>query len=135
MSLAWYISVEREISGLDTFVNGKSIAHVSEKKLAAIVGKLGIRPLTDFFSASPDEVADLVGESWGDAGEIAGMPEEQWFSAKEGLDTVRPLLAYLREKEGELDRQEYIVSDLEEYERILDVLAEEGVRWHLSIDI
>ncbi len=135
MSLAWYISTERDISGLDTSVDGKSIAHASEGKLAAIVEELGIRHPMDFFSTSLEEVEGLIGESLGDAGDMPSLSEEDWFSAEEGLNTVRPLLAYLREKEGELDHQEEIIFDLKEYERILAVLAKEGVRWHMSIDI
>lgn len=135
MGLAWYISAEREVPGLDTFVNGKAIAHAEEMRLAAIMEALGVKPLMEFFSSAPEELADLLGEFEDEAGAVPQLPEEEWFSAAEGLSTVTALLAYLRERRGELEDQDYIVSDLEEYERVLDALAREGVRWHLSIDI
>ena len=120
---------------MDTFVNGKAIAHAEEKRLAAIMEALGVKSLVEFFSTVPEELSGLLGEFEDEAGAVPGLPEEEWFSAAEGLSTVTALLAYLRERKGELEDQDHIVSDLEEYERVLDALAREGVRWHLSIDI
>lgn len=134
MGLAWFISTENEVPGLDTFVDGKSIAHASEGKMAAIVEKLGIRHPMKFFSTSLEEVEDLIGEPL-DVESMAQVPDEEWFPAEAGLDAVKPLLAYLRENEGELEHQEDVIRDLEGFERILLDLKEKGVRWHMSIDI
>ena len=135
MGLAWYISAEREVAGLNTFVDGKAIAHADEKWLTGIMKKLNIKPIMDFFSANPEELADLFGDFGEETGEMPTMPEEEWFSAEEGLATIKPLLDYLGKHKGEVENQDYIVRDLEEYQRILEVLATEGVGWHLSIDI
>ena len=135
MGVAWYISTEREVPGLDTFVSGKAIAHADEKSLAAIVERLGVKPLMEFFSSNPEELADLLGDFEEEATSMPEMPEEEWFSAEKGLSAVRPLLAYLRQHDGELEDQDYIIRDLEDFERILDTLRREGVGWHLSIDI
>ena len=86
MGLAWYISAETEVPGVDIFVDGKSIAHASEGKMAAIVEKLGIRHPMKFFSTSLEEVEDMIGEPL-DVDSMAQIPEEEWFSAAAGLGT------------------------------------------------
>lgn len=162
MGVALFIVPEREVEGLDTFVDGKALAHV--KDLDGLAHQAGVRPLMEFFSMGPGDYLGILGEE-GDDGELhlpAGMepPVETWFDAESGLDTVRGLLRHLADRPGAFveaeraaeDRGEFkgvfagrsrrrgisvdrVVEDLREFEAVLSGLAREGVRWHLSVDV
>src|SRR5580693_2351656 len=87
MGAAHYIVLEREIDGLDTMIDGKSLSrHIESLDKAA--QKLGVRPLSEFFSMTPEEMSDFLGD---DATDLK-LPPLQQFSTKDGLTTVRALL-------------------------------------------
>ena len=60
------------------------------------------------------------------------FPPEQWFSAEEGLLTIRRLRETARAEK--IDNLAKILADLDEFERILEVAKEQGVGWHLAVD-
>jgi hypothetical protein len=123
MGAAYYIVLEKEIEGLDTMMNGKSLSR-HMKSLDKAAQELGVRPLSKFFSMSPEDLAEFMD------GDIDNkLPPLEQFSAKDGLATVKALLAH---KPIHLD---HVVEDLRECERILAVAAEHGVGWHLQIDV
>lgn len=132
VSLAYFIVTDKEVEGLDTFVNGKAVAHASEKGLAKLCGQLEVRPLTDFISQSPEELAELLDDLGSDVPEP--LPEEAWFTPEEGLMTVRALIAHLSGNPGALRNAVAIVDELREYEAVLSRLIGPGVRWHFSVD-
>lgn len=135
MGLAWYIAAEEEVAGLETFFNGKSIAHADEARLEALCEQLRVRPMMDFFSVDPDETEALL-QAYLDSGdEPLETPEEEWFAAEDGLLTVRALTTFLADNPAQLDRQSEILLELAEYQRILESLQRSNVRWHLAIDI
>ncbi len=129
MSLAWFVALEREIPGFDPFVNGKFIAKAGDQ-LDAVAKSSGVTPLMDFFSASPEVLEAMAEEAGEDA--LVGGPEEQWFTAEDGLKTVRVLLQAA--SDGKLPSSEKIASDLRELETVLEKARAHGVRWHLAID-
>ncbi len=131
MSVAFYIVPEREIEGFDCFVNGKAVAHASEKKLAKICQSLGVKPLTSFYSQDPEELAALLE---GEGLEAGGYPDQEWFEAEEGVTTVAALIGYLRTNPEKLSDAEAVLDDLEQYKRVLERLASERVRWYLALD-
>ncbi len=146
MGVALFIVPEREVEGLDTFVDGKALAHL--KDLDSLASEAGVRPLMEFFSAGPDDLLGILGEE-GDDGELhlpAGIesPEVAWFDAGDGLVTVRGLLRHLAnhpEKDvlpgltREGVRADWLVEDLRQFEQVLLGLDRAGVRWHLSVDV
>ncbi len=105
---------------------GKPIAHWDQDELEELAKRLGVRPLMEFFSASPDEVAEMAGLS---ADEI-DVPDEQWFEPREGLRTVRSLKEHLASIPG----AEEVVLDLADMERVLQEADGRGLKWHLMID-
>ncbi|MFN3581874.1 MAG: hypothetical protein ACK4VV_15545 [Pseudomonas sp.] len=134
MGLAWYIAIEQDVDGLETFFNGKSIAHADEERLEELCMQLGVRPLMDFFSVDPVETEALL-EAYLDADEEPlSTPEEEWYPADQGLLTVKTLREYLLAHPGQLDNQQAVLEDLTEYQRILETLKRHQVRWHLAID-
>lgn len=123
MSVAWYIVLEQKIPALDPFVNGKALAHAS-KELDALTKQAGLRPLMEFFSASPAELKSLGVEGANE------LPTEQWFTAEDGLRTVRALI--VEAEKGKMGQR--ILDDLAKFERVLEAAYEHGVRWHLAVD-
>ena len=132
MAVAYYIETEEQIEDLDMSVDGKAIAHADPAKLEIIFRKLRVKPLIEFVSADTEDIADILEDVDDDGFEL---PDEAWFSAVEGVESVSALLTYLSEHDGELEGQPDVIADLESYQRILTTLAERHVRWHLSIDL
>jgi hypothetical protein len=124
MSAAYYIVLEREIDGLDTMMNGKSLSRHMES-LDAAATKLGVKPLSKFYGLSADEAANFGDEMM----EGIELPPLEQFSARDGLTTVKALLAYTPV------HVDHVVDDLKECEHILTVAAEHGVSWHFQIDV
>jgi hypothetical protein len=131
MGVALFIVPEREIPGLDVFVNGKALGHSEE--LDRLAERAGVRPLMGFFSQDPAEAAAFFEDEGIDAPED-GFPLEEWFPAEEGLTTIRGLLSYLEANPAEVPDSSGLIEDLKEFESLLGRLASEGVGWHLSVD-
>ena len=121
MGAANYIVLEKEIAGLDTMIDGKSLSRHMES-LDAAARQLGVRPLSEFFSMPPDELAEFM-----DGADDVELPPLQQFSAQDGLVTVRALLPRPEAQPA--------IQDLKECERILQAAAEHGVGWHFQIDV
>jgi hypothetical protein len=132
MSVALYIVLERHVLGFDHHVNGKALGHAGEL-LDVLAEKAGTKPLMEFFSASPEEMSEIVA-SHGVAVEKNAtlFPTERWFPAEEGLMTIRGLREAARTEK--LDNLEKILADLDEFERVLKGAKEHGVGWHLAVD-
>jgi hypothetical protein len=123
MSAALYIVVENKPEETDVFVNGKALAG-AEDRLVAAAQKLGVPELMSFFSQDPEEAADFM--------DTDALPEEQWFRPNDGLRTIRALLAHFAASAKTGDAA--IVSDLREFETVLQRLQEAQLRWHLAVD-
>ena len=132
MSVAWYIVLERKIPGFDHGVNGKALGRAG-KVLDALAEEAGTQPLMDFFSASPEELAGFAEDHGMDIKEQATkLAPEKWFSANEGLKTVRALARAV--DNGKTEHAEAILDDLKEFKKVLEVAANNGIGWHLAID-
>jgi hypothetical protein len=123
MGAAYYIVLEREIDGLDTMMDGKALSRHMET-LDETAQSLGVRPLSDFFSMAPEDIADVLGDA--DIIKDSRVSLEQ-YSAQDGLATIRVLLAQPEAQPA--------LHDLKECERVLAIAAEHNVGWHFQIDI
>src|SRR5215213_3919209 len=112
MGAAYFIVLEREIEGLDTSMDGKSLSRKMEA-LDDAAHELGVRPLSAFFSADPEQLAEFVADEEGNAGSIE-LPPLHNFTAQDGLVTVRALVAHAAA------RADGVAEDLRECERILN---------------
>ena len=123
MGSAYYIVLEKEIDGLNTTMDGKSLSlHIGALDKAAV--ELGVRPLSEFFSMPPDELAEFM-----DGTDNVELSASQQFSAQEGLTTIRALLGHTPV------HKDWVVEDLQDCEQILKIAAAQGVGWHFQIDI
>ncbi len=132
MSVAFFIVTEREIDGLDTFVNGKAIAGLGDEALQAACTAAGVRSVYDYVSADPEELADFFDdEELDDSVELA--PEE-WFAAEEGLAWAVKLIDYLEAHPEAVEGSAEVREDLIEYRAVFEALQAHGVRWHFQVD-
>ena len=128
-----YIVVEGEDPGFDIFVNGHALAR-NEDALEKLAIRLGVKPLLEFFSADENSMALLLEEGAGDPEWARTLPPPQWFSPEDGLITICTLLDFLREAPLPLGAETAsVVSELEEYERVLRKTAVRHLRWQLAV--
>jgi len=130
MSSALYIVLDREVPGLDTFMNGKALA-AAEEVVTAHCERLGVRDLWSFYSVDPLDVADRL-DDVDDFGDLDGREPaaaEAWFPVTEGLVTVRALRGALPGQTGTA-----VLEDLGDMERILAEAERAGARWYLAVD-
>ncbi len=129
MSVAVYIACEREPEGVDTYVDGKAIGHVDPDLLDEIAERAGATPFYEFMSYDPAELADeMVGV---DPSEAA---PEQWFPARDGLQSIQRHRGYLADNPDEVDDADAIIRDLEDFERLLILLDKKGIGFHFAVD-
>jgi hypothetical protein len=126
------IVLEKKIPNLNANVNGKLLSKKSGF-LESVAREIGVTTLFSFFSVSHSEVNSFL-DAHGESVETMGitLPTERWFSAEEGLNTVRKLISHLEKLEP--SESELTISNLKEFERVLEAANEGGVRWHLAID-
>lgn len=125
MSVAWYVVLEREIPGFDPFINGKALAKAGDS-LDAIAESSGVKPILSFFGVTPGMLAFAENEG----AELPSAVEEAWFTAAEGLKTIGLLLEKVEQHSGNVP----LVTDLEDFRRVLETLQKHSVRWHLAVD-
>ena len=123
MGAAYFIVLERKIDGVDAGMDGKSLSRHTES-LDEAARQLRVCPLSEFFSADPEQMAEFMEE----AGDME-LPPLQQFTAQDGLATVRALASHAAAQ------ADGVAQDLHECERILSAAAQHGVGWHFEIDI
>ena len=133
MAATLYIVVEGEDPGFDIFVNGHALAR-NEDAIERLAQRLKVNPMLEFFSADENSMALLLEQGAGNPDWVHHLPEPQWFSPAAGLNTVSALLEFLREAPTALGSETAMVlSELREYERVLQKTADRGLRWHLAV--
>jgi hypothetical protein len=133
MAASLYIVVEGEDPGFDTFVNGQALAR-NEDSLERLARQLRVAPLLEFFSADENSMALLSEQGAGDPAWSKHLPQPQWFQAPEGLVTMHALIKFLDENPIALGSEtDSVVSELNQYERVLGKTALYGLRWHLAV--
>ncbi len=123
---------DKEIEGIDiSSVDGKML-NLYDPELDEIAQSAGFVPLMNFFGASP---ADYFEEDEFEELKITDdQLTEKWFEPEDGLKTVRFLLEYVRKNPEEFESDaEYLVSDLENFARVLQIAQKAGAKWHVTI--
>lgn len=128
MGVSYYIILEKESNEIDLEVCGKGIAKDIEN-LDKIAKKIGVIPLSNFYSINEESMLDLLGEDF----DSIDVPPESWFDANDGLKTVHALLDYVQN--NNLDLNKNTIVDLMDFERILKAAVVESSKWYLAMDI
>lgn len=131
MGAAYYIVLDREIAGLDPFVNGKAIARESER-LAQVTQQLGLRDVNEFVSADPDELLAIAEELGVELPHAP--PPEAWFAPEEGLSWIARLQSHLVDNPHDVGDASAVVEDLAEYRLVLTAAKTHAAQWHFAVD-
>lgn len=129
MGVAFYIVLDNDEPGFDTFVNGKCLAR--EDGLDPLCEELGLKTLNDFFSMSGDEIADMLDEDI----ELPEVEDQKWFTPDEGLVFVSILSSHLRANPDSVENAAGCLQDLAEYAEVFEQAKAIGAKWHLNIDV
>ena len=134
MGAAIFVSLEREIPGLEaSSVDGKALSREVES-LDALASTLKVKPIMELYSINPEELTDFLGDMSPEEGlEVPDNVKEVWFAATEGLTTVRALIKNL--KSAELKAPDRVETDLKNIEAVLLAAEKANVKFHFSIDI
>jgi len=133
MAASLYIVVEGEDPGFDIFVNGHALAR-NEDALEHLAESLQVTPLLQFFSADQNSMCLLLEQGTGDPEWASHLPQPQWFDPADGLATVRALMEFLSSTPVSFGSETLpVLSELREYERVLQKAAKYKVRWHLAV--
>jgi len=132
--MSLYIVLEKETPGFDPHVDGYNLSQ-AESDLAEIAREIEVTPLMDFFSADPEEIEGFMEEE-NPSGEEQEkrMSDEAWFSADQGLETIRGLTDYIVAHMGRVRNDGPLLEELQEFERVLEEARTRGLRWHLAVD-
>ena len=133
MAASMYIVVEGEDPGFDIFVNGRALAR-HEDALERLALRLRVRPLIEFFSADENSMSLLIEEGAGNPDLMRRLPPPQWYSAGDGLATVKALVECLKDDPQQLGTEgPQVLSELQEYARVLEKTMSAELRWHLAV--
>jgi hypothetical protein len=127
---SYYVVLEREIPSFDVYVNGQRLSKASDR-LEKLAKQIGVRPLLSFFSPSREELTSIL-DGVDPVDLRIKSQKEQWFSAEDGLRTVRALMDSLRKTQS--TNGEQLVTELRDFERVLLTAHEQDIGWHLAID-
>ena len=128
-----YIVVEGEDPGFDIFVNGRALAR-HEDALERLALRLRVRPLIEFFSADENSMSLLIEEGAGNPDLMRRLPPPQWYSAGDGLATVKALVECLKDDPQQLGTEgPQVLAELQEYARVLEKTMSAELRWHLAV--
>jgi MFS family permease len=127
-----YIILEKEIPGVDIYVNGNILSKYSDQ-LERTAKQLKVTPLMEFFNMPKDELASFAADHDVDIGESKVLSEGQWFKAEDGLRTIHALLGAI--SGSKLSDRDRIAAELGEFVRVLELAKTNSIRWHLGVDI
>jgi hypothetical protein len=126
MGAAHFIVLNNPKPGFDTFVNGKAIAREAPA-IEKIGKKLKIPDINDLMSFA------IAAAEFGADPDSPGA-QEKWFSAQEGLKWVRAVQTFIRSKPTSVKAVERVLSELTEYDELLQQAAKIKARWHFEMD-
>lgn len=133
MAASFYIVVEGEDPGFDTFVNGHALAR-NEDALERLAESLHVDPLLEYFSADENSMCLLLDQGAGDPDWAQNLPAPQWFDPADGLVTIRALIRYLIASPVCLGSEtSRVLNELREYERVLEKTRKRNLRWQLAV--
>jgi hypothetical protein len=134
MSLALVVTLQKDLPEATAVYTkaktGKALARESDR-LSTAARQRNVPALTTMLSESQ---AALIEQLKADGFDPAKMriPPERWFSAAEGLKSVRPLAAHVAENLNNFKQPNPILRDLKAAEAMLIAAEAAGVAFHFS---
>ena len=129
---AYLIALEKEIPGYSMKMDGSALSRSSEQ-LEELAKKAKAKSLMEFFSAAPEHLEAFVEDHGVDPTNAkANWPDEQWYTAEDGLDTIRALQSQLSSVNPKV--RAAVERDLNDFTSDLEAARAHSIRWHLAID-
>ena len=132
MSVAYYIVLDNDDPGFETFVDGKAVAHVVEE-LDALCDQNQLAKLDSFMGQSLDDLAEMLDEDLELPDDIDS--EGKWFLPQEGIAAIDRLIASIQKNTGAIASAAEVINDLVAYKDVLTKAQAIGAKWHLALDI
>jgi hypothetical protein len=127
MGVAYFIALDREDPGFDTFVSGKTIARARDE-ICAITEQLGLKSIDDLTSFGElDEQFDVP--------EDLRESEEPWFEPAQGIDWVDALRRHIEANPTSVKQPDRLLDELNQYRRVFQDAAKIGAKWHFQMDV
>lgn len=104
--------------------------------ISSIGEESGLARLDEFFSFDLDEAIDLLAEVGASQVDVEATHKEDWFGPELGRALIKDYMELIRDYHSLSDTtKKQCLADLEEYEKVFDILVQEKIRWHFSYDI
>jgi hypothetical protein len=134
MGVSVWVRPKRDLPDVDPLqTDGKLLARAMDA-LDGAARKLGVQPLSDFYSVSKKQALaeygddDLSDEEW-----EALADDHVWWDSARGLCSVEAFLGWVAENPSKVHRADDVIADLEDCRRVLKVAVREGVEFNLAV--
>ena len=132
-NIALAIAFEREITGVDPRAfDGRNLGS-ARHTIDAIAHEYDLPGLGEFVAFSRAEAEALAEDMKFDAPTV-GSESGRWFSAANGLEVVRQILAHLEENPDDVPNAGSLRAGLRSLESLLARADADDVRFRLSVD-
>ena len=127
MGVAYFVVLDHDDPGFDTFVSGKAVAH-DQDAIDAIASQLGLKSLEQL-------------TSYGDLEDEFDVPDEMreivtpWFEPREGLEWAAAIRRHVEANRSAVKEPERVIGELAEYEEVFGNAASVGAKWHFELDL
>jgi hypothetical protein len=136
MGVSIWVRPKKELSGVDPLdTDGKLLAKAVDI-LDRAARKLGVRPLSDFYSVSKKQALaeiegddDLTDEEW-----EALADDHVWWDPADGLASVEALAEWVMQNGDKVHRSDDVLADLEDCRKVLTAAVREGVEFNIGVD-
>lgn len=120
MSVAYFIALNTDEPGFDSFVDGKTLTRQVDAVNRIATG-LGLRQFEDY--------------AFQDLTEFGGPETEaEWFDAEEGIVWATAIRAHVQQHPDTVGDAGGVIEDLDDYIRVFGEAASRGLKWHLELD-
>ncbi len=120
MSTAYFIVLDSEEPGFDTFVDGKMLTR-QIRAVNKVARSLGLKQFEDY---AVQDLSDFGGPKLG--------PE--WFDASDGKNCASRIQQYLQENPNTVKDVDAVAADLADYVNVFEEADKRGLKWHLELD-
>ena len=133
MAQAIVVTLEKELPEFEAYAkaaSGKALARESDR-LDLAARTRHVTPITSLLSESQAALSAQLQAAGMDPAKMR-LPPEQWFSAADGLKTVRALAEHVTARMNDFKQPNPILRDLKAVEGLLSAADGAGVRFHFT---
>src|SRR5262245_12771877 len=125
MAAGWFVVTDQQQPGPAPAGDSGRALLFYHRQIDELAERLGLDPLSGFFSPLPDEVAAYLRRQGVDPDTVE-LPDEEWHDPADGLRTVRGLIDHMTSQPHEVPQPEKVRADLEVVARDLESAERSG---------